>query len=55
MATLIAVSGILLTQAFAQEVPRPAPEFVINMPNGSQVLLSQFNGKIVLLAFMLTT
>ncbi len=55
IATLIAVSGILLTQAFAQEVPRPAPEFVINMPNGSQVLLSQFNGKIVLLAFMLTT
>ena len=36
-------------------MPRPAPEFVINMPNGSQVLLSQFNGKIVLLAFMLTT
>ena len=38
--------------AFAQEIPRPAPEFVINMPNGSQVLLSQFNGKIVLLALL---
>ena len=25
------------------------------MPNGNQVLLSQFNGKIVLLAFLLTT
>jgi hypothetical protein len=41
--------------SFAQEVPRPAGEFVISMNDGSQVLLSQYSGKVVLLAFMFTT
>jgi len=41
--------------SIAQEVPRPAGEFVISMNDGSQVLLSQYSGKVVLLAFMFTT
>jgi len=44
-----------LAAAFAQEVPRPAPEFAIHMPDGSQTLLSKYSGKVVLLAFMATT
>ena len=47
--------GLILGSAFAQPVPRPSPEFVINMPNGSQLLLSQYTGKVVVLAFLFTT
>jgi thiol-disulfide isomerase/thioredoxin len=41
--------------SFAQQVPRPAGEFAISMSNGSQTLLSQYSGKVVLLMFMFTT
>ena len=51
--TLAAIG--FLAAAFAQEVPRPAPEFAIHMPDGSQTLLSKYSGKVVLLAFMATT
>jgi hypothetical protein len=50
---LAALSLALL--AFGQQVPRPAGEFAIGMNNGSQVLLSQYSGKVVVLAFMYTT
>jgi len=50
---LTALSAVLT--ATAASVPRPSPEFVINMTNGSQLLLSQYSGKVVLLAFMFTT
>jgi thiol-disulfide isomerase/thioredoxin len=54
--SLIALS-ILATGfvAQAQTVPRPAGEFAISMPYGGQTLLSQYAGKVVLLAFILTT
>ena len=35
--------------------PRKAPEFVFNMENGSQLLLSSLRGKVVAIAFMFTT
>jgi thiol-disulfide isomerase/thioredoxin len=41
--------------SFGQQVPRPAGEFAISMSNGSQTLLSQYSGKVVLLMFMFTT
>jgi len=41
--------------AFAQQVPRPAGKFAINMTSGGQISLSQYSGKVVLLAFMFTT
>jgi len=44
--------GALLS---AQQVPRPAGEFAISTINGNQILLSQYSGKVVLLAFMFTT
>jgi thiol-disulfide isomerase/thioredoxin len=54
--SLIALS-ILATGlvAQAQTVPRPAGEFAISMPYGGQTLLSQYPGKVVVLAFILTT
>ena len=36
-------------------LPRKAPEFVIKLPDGSQKLLSQYRGKVVVLEFLLTT
>jgi hypothetical protein len=44
----------LITCGEAATIPRRAPEFVIEGPAGS-VLLSQFRGKVVLLAFLFTT
>src|SRR5258708_127397 len=45
---LVATSGSAVT------VPRPASEFVVRGPGG-EALLSQYRGKVVLLAFIFTT
>src|SRR5438445_1859414 len=45
---------LLAASAVAATVPRPAPEFVIR-GSGGEVLLSQYRGKVVLLAFIFTT
>ena len=49
--------ALLLTglAAYAQQVPRPAGEFAVKMPNGQITLLSQYAGKVVVLAFISTT
>jgi len=52
---VLAVFPLVAGLAFAQQVPRPASEFVIGMNNGGQVLLSQYSGKVILLAFLYTT
>jgi len=53
----VAAAGLALVAAvsFSQEVPRPATEFAVSMNDGSQILLSQYKGKVVLLAFLFTT
>jgi len=53
----LTVFALLLTglAAYAQQVPRPAGEFAIKMPNGQVTLLSQYAGKVVVLAFISTT
>lgn len=54
--TVSLIAFALMTMAAsAATVPRPAPEFAITMPNGSQLLLSQYAGKVVLLEFLYTT
>lgn len=54
--SLVALA-VLLTglTAYAQQVPRPAGEFAITMPNNQVTLLSQYTGKVVVLAFISTT
>jgi len=44
-----------LGAASAAEVPRRAPEYAFTMPNGKQVLLSQYRGKVVAFGFYFTT
>ena len=53
---IAAFLGLSLCALFAEQtVPRPSPEFVITYPGGKQALLSQYKGKVVLLAFIFTT
>lgn len=44
-----------LAQTQGARLPRPSPEFVIQMPEGGTMLLSQFKGKAILLEFLITT
>ncbi len=54
--TVAALLSLSICTLFAEQtVPRPASEFVINYPGGKQALLSQYKGKVVLLAFIFTT
>ncbi len=55
MVTAMLGLGITLPALLGAEVPRPAPEFVIKLPGGDQLLLSSFRGKVVALEFLLTT
>src|SRR5437879_8071252 len=41
--------------AGAATIPRHSPEFAMNTADGKQILLSQYNGKTVVFAFILTT
>lgn len=49
------MSAAKAAPAAASVTPRPAGEFVIQMADGSQKLLSSYKGKVVVMAFMFTT
>jgi peroxiredoxin len=54
--TLAVFLSICLSAVFAEQiVPRQSPEFVIDYPGGKQALLSNYKGKVVVLAFIQTT
>src|SRR5579872_738384 len=54
---LAAFLALLVAAPFlvAQDVPRGAGEWAILTPDGKQILLSSYRGKVVVLAFILTT
>ncbi len=52
--TALLVTG-LATTSFAVPTPRKSPEFVVQLPDGTQKLLSSYRGKTVVMAFMFTT
>src|ERR1700730_4350671 len=54
LARAVLLLCLLAAFASAATVPRPAPEFVVRGPAG-EVLLSQYRGKVVLLALIFTT
>ena len=41
--------------ASAASLPRPTPEFAVQLPGGKQILLSSYRGEVVLLQFLFTT
>jgi peroxiredoxin len=50
--TLLALA---MPSARAGVLPRPSPDFAINLGQGKQVRISQYKGKTVVVAFILTT
>src|SRR3982751_4521354 len=52
---LLAAFALAAAPAFSAEIPRKAPELVIQLPDGSQKLLSSYRGKVVVLEFVYTT
>lgn len=56
LTSLLALTALAASAFAAAPVPRKAPEFVIQMPDGNQqLLLSSYKGKVVVLALMFTT
>ena len=41
--------------AGAVEVPRPSPDFAIDVPGGKQITIGQYKGKVCVLAFIRTS
>ncbi len=40
--------------AAGAEIPRPSPDFAVNLNDGRQIHLSEYKGKVVVMAFILT-
>jgi hypothetical protein len=55
MRSKILLAAGLLGAAFAADIPRKAPEFGVQLPGGKSVLVSSYSGKVLCLAFILTT
>jgi peroxiredoxin len=51
---LLLSAALFAGPVFAAVIPRPAPEFAIDMQNGAKLDLSQYRGKVIALEFLLT-
>jgi hypothetical protein len=47
--------ALLACSTFAAQIPRKSPEFAIQLPDGKQLLVSSYQGKVLCLVFILTT
>jgi len=54
LAPALALLSLTAPVVEAINVPRQSPELAINLHNGQQLLLSQYRGKVVVVAFILT-
>ena len=52
--TALVLSALAISGAAAANLPRPSPDLAINLGPGKQLKLSQYKGKPVVLAFILT-
>lgn len=55
IASVVAGLALTFTSLHAAPIPRKAPELQVVLPNGTQHLLSQYRGKVVVVEFMFTT
>ncbi|HMD71481.1 MAG TPA: TlpA disulfide reductase family protein [Bryobacteraceae bacterium] len=55
LAPALALLFVAAPAVRAINLPRQSPEFAISLNNGQQVRLSQYKGKVVVLAFILTS
>jgi peroxiredoxin len=54
-AITIATLALFAGSLWAAEIPRPAPDITIPLPDGKQVKVSDYRGKVLCLMFILTT
>jgi len=50
-----AVAALAVFSVAAADVPRPAPDFTVNMANGKPIKLSDYKGKVLVVEILLTT
>ena len=55
MRRAILILALAVTSALAIDIPRKAPEFVIETGAHKQLLVSEYRGKVLCLVFILTT
>ena len=53
--TIFLTLALLGARVFAADVPRKSPEFAIQLPDGKEAQVSSYGGKVLCLAFILTT
>ena len=50
-----ALAALAAFSVAAADVPRPAPDFTVNMANGKPIKLSDYKGKVLVVEILLTT
>jgi len=50
-----ALAALAALSVAAADVPRPAPDFTVNMANGKPIKLSDYKGKVLVVEILLTT
>ena len=53
--SFFACAAAAAVPAWAADVPRPSPDFSINMPDGGKLAVKSYRGKVVVLTFISTT
>jgi len=53
--TLSVFLALLAGSAMAAEIPRPSPDFAVQLAGGKQIKVSDYKGKVLCLIFILTT
>lgn len=53
--TLLLTATFCIAPLFAAVVPRPAPDFTVNLPGSGQLPLAKYKGKVVVLVFISPT
>jgi cytochrome oxidase Cu insertion factor (SCO1/SenC/PrrC family) len=51
----LAFTAAAAVPAWAAEIPRPSPDFSINLADGTKLPLNKFRGKVVVMTFISTT
>ena len=54
-AKIIVTLAALVGFAFAADIPRKSPDFVVQLVGGKQIKVSDYQGKVLCLVFILTT
>lgn len=53
--TVVALLALALGTAWAAEIPRPSPDFLVSLPDGNLKKLADYRGKVLCLVYILTT